>query len=139
MERVDAVLHGWEQAPYATKAEVDANYKRCVDFLLTTEAATGLRVGVASHNLFDLAWALLLARDRGLEDRIEFEMLQGIATPRHGWSGAPATGCASTPRSSPRAISTWRSATCSGASRRTRPPRTTCTMRSRCSPTHRRS
>ncbi len=82
MERVDAVLHGWEQAPYATKAEVDANYKRCVDFLLTSEAATGLRVGVASHNLFDLAWALLLARDRGLEDRIEFEMLQGIATPQ---------------------------------------------------------
>ena len=28
MERVEAELHGWAQAPYATKAEVDASYKR---------------------------------------------------------------------------------------------------------------
>ena len=28
MERVDASIHGWPQAPFETKALVDANYKR---------------------------------------------------------------------------------------------------------------
>ena len=29
MERVEAELHGWVAAPYGSKADVDANYKRC--------------------------------------------------------------------------------------------------------------
>ena len=79
MERVDAAMHGWEQAPYRTKAETDANYKRCLDWVLTPESLTGMRLGVASHNLFDAAFAHLLAFDRGVPDRVEFEMLQGMA------------------------------------------------------------
>ncbi|MBP0723518.1 proline dehydrogenase family protein, partial [Escherichia coli] len=30
MEKVDAVLHGWPQAPYETKLDTDANYLRCL-------------------------------------------------------------------------------------------------------------
>jgi len=79
MERVDAAMHGWTQAPYSSKAEVDANYKRCLDWLITDRNLTGVRVGVASHNLFDIAWARLLADHRGVADRVGFEMLQGMA------------------------------------------------------------
>ena len=79
MERVDAEIHGWEQAPYATKTETDANYKRCLDWALTPERMSGMRIGVASHNLFDVAWAMLLADRRGLSERVDFEMLQGMA------------------------------------------------------------
>lgn len=79
MERVDAEIHGWEQAPYATKTETDANYKRCLDWAFTPERMRGMRIGVASHNLFDVAWAMLLADRRGLADRVDFEMLQGMA------------------------------------------------------------
>jgi RHH-type proline utilization regulon transcriptional repressor/proline dehydrogenase/delta 1-pyrroline-5-carboxylate dehydrogenase len=79
MERVDAALHGWHQAPFPDKGEVDACYKRCLDWVLDPERMAGLRVGVASHNLFDLAWAHLLAGSRGLSDGIEMEMLHGIA------------------------------------------------------------
>lgn len=79
MERVEARLHGWEQAPYATKVETDANYKRCLDWILTPERMRGVRVGVASHNLFDVAWTRLLSVRRGVADRVEFEMLQGMA------------------------------------------------------------
>lgn len=82
MERVEAAMHGWEQAPYDSKADVDANYKRCVDWILHEERMSGVRLGLASHNLFDIAWAHLLGRDRGVSDRIEFEMLQGMA-PAH--------------------------------------------------------
>ncbi|MDG1463672.1 MAG: bifunctional proline dehydrogenase/L-glutamate gamma-semialdehyde dehydrogenase, partial [Acidimicrobiales bacterium] len=79
MERVDAVVHGWVQTPYETKAEVDANYKRCVDWALRPVHARAVRIGLASHNLFDVAWAHLLAESRGVADRVEFEMLQGMA------------------------------------------------------------
>ena len=79
MEQVDAAMHGWEQAPYASKAEVDANYKRCLDWVLRPEHTGAVRIGLASHNLFDVAWAHLLAEARGVSDRIEFEMLQGMA------------------------------------------------------------
>ena len=79
MERVDATVHGWAQAPYRTKAETDANYKRCLDWLLRPEHLGAMRVGVASHNLFDCAFALLLARHRGVADAVTIEMLEGMA------------------------------------------------------------
>ena len=79
MEQVDAAMHGWAQAPFTSKDDVDASYKRCLDWVLEPDHLAGLRVGVASHNLFDMAWAHLLARERGVADRVEMEMLQGIA------------------------------------------------------------
>ena len=79
MERVQAAMHGWPQAPYETKAETDANYKRCLDWVLTPERTGSVRIGVASHNLFDVAWADLLAARREVRDRVEFELLQGMA------------------------------------------------------------
>lgn len=79
MERVDAAMHGWTPAPYATKAEVDANYKRCVDWALTGPRTRAVRYGIASHNLFDVAFAVLVAAQRDVADRIEIEMLEGMA------------------------------------------------------------
>ena len=79
MERVEAAMRGWPQAPYVRKADTDANYKRCLDWVLTAERTSSVRVGVASHNLFDVAWAFLLARQRRVGDRVEFEMLEGMA------------------------------------------------------------
>ncbi|HEX2578113.1 MAG TPA: bifunctional proline dehydrogenase/L-glutamate gamma-semialdehyde dehydrogenase [Aquihabitans sp.] len=75
MERVDAELHGWPQAPYATKAEVDASYKR----LLERALQGTVRIGVGSHNLFDVAWALTLARHHDAGARLDIEMLEGMA------------------------------------------------------------
>jgi RHH-type proline utilization regulon transcriptional repressor/proline dehydrogenase/delta 1-pyrroline-5-carboxylate dehydrogenase len=79
MERVESAMHGWPQAPYDNKHDTDANYKRCLDWVLTRERTAGVRIGVASHNLFDMAFAHLLADRRGVSDRIEFEMLEGMA------------------------------------------------------------
>ena len=79
MESVDAAMHGWERAPYATKAETDGNYKRMLDWVLEPRRLSGMRIGIASHNLFDIAWAHLLAGARHVTDRVEIEMLQGMA------------------------------------------------------------
>jgi RHH-type proline utilization regulon transcriptional repressor/proline dehydrogenase/delta 1-pyrroline-5-carboxylate dehydrogenase len=80
MEQVDAEQHGWIQAPYPTKADTDASYKRLLDSCLREEWAGAIRLGVASHNLFDVAWALTL-RDELPESRrgdVEIEMLEGM-------------------------------------------------------------
>jgi RHH-type proline utilization regulon transcriptional repressor/proline dehydrogenase/delta 1-pyrroline-5-carboxylate dehydrogenase len=79
MEQVEAELRGWEPAPYSTKHETDANYKRCVDTALDPARLAGARIGLASHNLLDVAWAVELARMRGVDDRLDVEMLQGMA------------------------------------------------------------
>ena len=79
MESVDAAVHGWERAPYTTKAETDGNYKRMLDWVLEPGRLSGMRIGIASHNLFDIAWAHLLAGARHVADRVEIEMLQGMA------------------------------------------------------------
>lgn len=79
MERVEAELRGWAPAPFATKAEVDAAYVRLLDVALRPDVADALRVGVASHNLFDVALAHLLAQARGVGDALDVEMLQGMA------------------------------------------------------------
>lgn len=92
MEQVDAETHGWHQAPYPTKADVDASYKRLLDSALRPEWAAAVWVGLASHNLFDIAWGLVI-RD-GLDDphRIEMEMLEGMAPAQARAVNAAASG-----------------------------------------------
>lgn len=79
MERVDAAMYGWTQAPYDTKTDVDANYKRLLDWAFTPERTRAVRFGIGSHNLFDVAFARILAAERGVTDRVEMEMLEGMA------------------------------------------------------------
>ncbi|KAA9108180.1 proline dehydrogenase family protein [Microbacterium rhizomatis] len=81
MERVDAVMHDWSLATYDAKVDSDANYLRCLDFALRPENTAAVRLGIAGHNLFDIAYAWLLAGERGVrgDDAVEFEMLLGMA------------------------------------------------------------
>src|SRR2546425_715128 len=79
MERIEAAVHGWPQAPYTTKAEVDANFKRMVEYGCHPERAQAVHLGIASHNLLDVAHGLLLREAEGLEPFVEFEMLEGMA------------------------------------------------------------
>jgi RHH-type transcriptional regulator, proline utilization regulon repressor / proline dehydrogenase / delta 1-pyrroline-5-carboxylate dehydrogenase len=99
MEQVDAEQHGWIQAPYATKADTDASYKRLLDSCLRQEWAGAIRLGVASHNLFDLAWALTLRDELPAprRDDIDIEMLEGMVPAQsravHRWSGTMLLYC----------------------------------------------
>ncbi len=79
MERIEAAVHGWPQAPYETKAEVDANYKRMLEYGCEREHAEAVHLGVASHNLFDVAYGLVLREAHHVEAWVEFEMLEGMA------------------------------------------------------------
>ncbi|GEL93738.1 bifunctional proline dehydrogenase/L-glutamate gamma-semialdehyde dehydrogenase [Cellulomonas composti] len=79
MERVEAELHGWPLATWHAKHESDAHYKRVLDYALHPDRVAHVRLGVAGHNLFDVAYAWLLAGRRGVRDAVEFEMLLGMA------------------------------------------------------------
>src|SRR5688572_26599411 len=79
MERIDAAVHGWPQAPYTANAEVDANYKRMLEYGCRPEHAQAVHLGVASHNLFDIAYGLVLREHEGVERWVEVEMLEGMA------------------------------------------------------------
>lgn len=80
MEKVEAAVHGWPLTTCDSKQDSDTNYKRILDYALRPEHSKNIRLGVAGHNLFDVAFALLLAEDRGVERDVEFEMLIGMAS-----------------------------------------------------------
>lgn len=79
LEKVEASVRGWPQAPYRTKIETDANYKRMVRYGMRSENIEAAHLGIASHNLFDLAYAMILASSQQVLDHLQFEMLEGMA------------------------------------------------------------
>ncbi|MDP4899440.1 MAG: bifunctional proline dehydrogenase/L-glutamate gamma-semialdehyde dehydrogenase, partial [Pontimonas sp.] len=79
MEQVDAELHDWPLAVLPSKQASDTNYKRVLEWSLTPSRSKNVRIGVAGHNLFDVAFAHLLAERRGVSSGIDFEMLIGMA------------------------------------------------------------
>ena len=81
MEKAEAELHGWVAAPYKSKADVDASYSRLLDTALRPEHAKAVRIGVASHNLFHIAFALEIAKARNVMEQLDLEMLEGMANP----------------------------------------------------------
>jgi len=79
MERVEAAIGGWAFAPYATKQDTDANYKKMLRALLRAAKDNIVCVGVASHNLFDISLAILWASELNVLRNVQFEMLEGMA------------------------------------------------------------
>lgn len=79
MERVQSSLYGWPLATWGSKRESDTSYKNVLNYALTPERTANVRLGVAGHNLFDVAYAWVLAGRRGVRDHVEFEMLLGMA------------------------------------------------------------
>jgi RHH-type proline utilization regulon transcriptional repressor/proline dehydrogenase/delta 1-pyrroline-5-carboxylate dehydrogenase len=79
MEKVESSLANWPLAPYDNKLEVDANYKRMVTYGMLPENIRAVNLGIASHNLFELAYASVLAEQNKVTDYFYFEMLEGMA------------------------------------------------------------
>ncbi|MBL0319098.1 MAG: bifunctional proline dehydrogenase/L-glutamate gamma-semialdehyde dehydrogenase [Alphaproteobacteria bacterium] len=79
MERTESSIREWELAPFASKRETDAHYKLMLHKALDPVNAKAVHVGVASHNIFDLAYAFCLAKENKTLDSLSFEMLSGMA------------------------------------------------------------
>lgn len=83
MENVVSSLRGWPNPIHKSKTAVDANYLHLLERALQPENAKVLHLGVASHNLFTIAYAYLLSKRLGSSEWMTFEMLEGMAD--HVW------------------------------------------------------
>jgi RHH-type proline utilization regulon transcriptional repressor/proline dehydrogenase/delta 1-pyrroline-5-carboxylate dehydrogenase len=79
MEKVESALRRWPLAPYDNKLDVDASFKRMIRYGVRPENIRAVNIGIGSHNLFDLAYSYVLARDNGVEEDLSVEMLEGMA------------------------------------------------------------
>ncbi|MBM9613192.1 proline dehydrogenase family protein [Desulfobulbus rhabdoformis] len=79
MEKLESSVNNWPLAPFDTKVAVDANYKRMVEYGMRLENIQAVNLGIASHNLFELAYAATVARERQVTPYFCFEMLEGMA------------------------------------------------------------
>ncbi|MEE8400460.1 MAG: bifunctional proline dehydrogenase/L-glutamate gamma-semialdehyde dehydrogenase, partial [Desulfobacterales bacterium] len=79
MERVESAIRSWPLATYDNKIDVDANYRRMVEYGMRPENIAAVNLGIASHNLFELAFAYCLAEERNVTPLFTFEMLEGMA------------------------------------------------------------
>ena len=79
MEQVDAAIHDWPVAVWPTKQDSDTHYKRVIEWAVTPERVRSVHLGIAGHNLFDLAFAHHLKTARGITAGVEVEMLLGMA------------------------------------------------------------
>ena len=78
-DRVEALLADWPTAAADDRVEVDAALLRLLDEALRPEWAEGLRVGLATADLFAIASALGTARRRGVEGQLQVELPLGTA------------------------------------------------------------
>ncbi len=79
MEETEASQKHWEMVTYINKADTDANYKRMVRYALQSENAPFMHVGVASHNLFELAFSTVLSDENKTSEFHTLEMLEGMS------------------------------------------------------------
>lgn len=79
MERVEGSLRNWPQAPYLKKSETDANFMRMLHWGFEPDHIKAVHLGVGSHNLFDISYALIFRNENEVEENVSFEMLEGMA------------------------------------------------------------
>ncbi|MDF1883970.1 bifunctional proline dehydrogenase/L-glutamate gamma-semialdehyde dehydrogenase [Sulfurimonas sp. SAG-AH-194-C21] len=79
MELTEASSKDWPCVTYEKKSETDTNFKIVLDFLLSPDVVPFVNVGVASHNIFDQAFAYKLAEERGVLEYYCAEMLEGMS------------------------------------------------------------
>jgi RHH-type proline utilization regulon transcriptional repressor/proline dehydrogenase/delta 1-pyrroline-5-carboxylate dehydrogenase len=80
-ERVDSARRGLVLPMFARKVETDASFKRLLERLLQEGVGRGIELGVASHNVFDVAFALVSRASSRAPDAVGIEMLEGMAMP----------------------------------------------------------
>ncbi len=79
MEKVESAIRNWPLPTFDNKPAVDANFKRMVAFGMDAGRPWAVHLGIASHNLFDIAWARELSIMHQVEENVTFEMLEGMA------------------------------------------------------------
>ena len=79
MEMTESSLEDWPLVTFEEKVQTDANYKKMLLLLLNEDSCKAVNLGIASHNVFDLSFAMTLVKENNLSQYVDFEMLEGMA------------------------------------------------------------
>jgi RHH-type proline utilization regulon transcriptional repressor/proline dehydrogenase/delta 1-pyrroline-5-carboxylate dehydrogenase len=79
MEETEASQKHWEMVTYTDKSDTDSNYKRMARYALQKDNAPYLHLGTASHNLFELSYATVVAQMNDVSEYHTLEMLEGMS------------------------------------------------------------
>lgn len=79
MELLEASIRDWPLATFDHKTDTDANFKRMVAYAFDPNHTPHVHIGLASHNLFDVAYAKILATEHNVMPYVTFEMLEGMS------------------------------------------------------------
>ncbi|EAK3364734.1 aldehyde dehydrogenase family protein [Campylobacter lari] len=78
-EETIASQRGWALPTFYKKIDTDSNYKKMLDFVLEGDNYKYINVGIASHNLFEIAYAYTRISQAGALSSFTFEMLEGMS------------------------------------------------------------
>ncbi|EDO8877989.1 aldehyde dehydrogenase family protein [Campylobacter coli] len=78
-EETIASQKGWELPTFYKKIDTDSNYNKMLDFVLEGDNYKYINVGIASHNIFEIAYAYTRISEAGALDSFTFEMLEGMS------------------------------------------------------------
>lgn len=78
-EETIASQRGWALPTFTNKVDTDSNYKKMLDFVLTDDNYKYIEVGIASHNIFELAYAFTRIKHKNAFESFSFEMLEGMS------------------------------------------------------------
>lgn len=81
LERIRASLRGHPSAVHADKDATDRAAQALLELLASKEHTHAVHVALGSHNLFDVAHALVHRAAEALDDALSFEVLAGLADP----------------------------------------------------------
>ncbi|MWV61808.1 aldehyde dehydrogenase family protein [Helicobacter saguini] len=77
-EETIASVKGWELPTFREKVNTDSNYNKMLNFVLSNENYKYINIGVASHNIFQIAYAMTRIKQHNAFASFTFEMLEGM-------------------------------------------------------------
>lgn len=78
-EETIASQRGWALPTFSRKIDTDSNYNKMLDLVLENENFKSIHIGIASHNIFEIAYAYTRISEAGAQESFTFEMLEGMS------------------------------------------------------------
>lgn len=78
-EETIASQKGWILPTFNKKIDTDSNYNKMLDFVLEDDNYKYLNIGIASHNIFEIAYAYTRIKEVNALPSFTFEMLEGMS------------------------------------------------------------
>ncbi|PAF47590.1 1-pyrroline-5-carboxylate dehydrogenase [Helicobacter sp. 12S02634-8] len=78
-EETIASQKGWALPTFSRKMDTDSNYNKMLNFILEGDNYKYIKIGIASHNIFEIAYAYTRIEEKNAQESFTFEMLEGMS------------------------------------------------------------